>query len=256
MFTWCPGSWPPRCRSWRSPTAGCCRSSPPLQCRRPHSGWSVIVALYYHHTIIWHLGSHVFEENFCSSKGFLRLCSHLRSRKDGSMRCWVPWMSGFQQRRHLFLLTQEHPQTEQNQSKTGRQSIISTWFIRYFRTSLSTWQPFACASCESCLLSAGSTLHQMKHCADVSKTFYRNTLSLTVLQSISRLPLIALSSTSWNGLHLSLNTYTTYKLYVKKSCAKSRGTLYTVSTIALFGNIVTTLSEPAATLWRKDRYTG
>ena len=127
--------------------------------------------------------------------------------------------------------------------RKARQSILLILFVQYLRPSLSTWQPFACASCESCLLSAGSTLHQMKHQADVSKTFCSNTLTLTVLQSISRLPLIALSSTSWNRLELSL----------KKSCNKNLATLYTVSTIALFGNIVTTLSDPAATLWRKDR---
>ena len=47
VFTWCRGSWLPRCRSWRLPTAGCCRSSLPPQFPRPHSGWSAIESLYF-----------------------------------------------------------------------------------------------------------------------------------------------------------------------------------------------------------------
>ena len=120
--------------------------------------------------------------------------------------------------------------------------------IQHFRPSWSTWQPFACASCESCLLSAGSTLDKMEHKGFFSALLgklFRFIQSLTVLQSIRRLPLVALSSTSWNQLHL-------YSMW-RKVCHL---TLYTASTIALLGNIVTTLSEPAATFWRKDWSTG
>ena len=63
---------------------------------------------------------------------------------------------------------------------------------------------------------------------------------LTVLQSTRRLPLLALSNTSCKnifdiGPHFSVNW-------------KKKSTLYTASTMALLGNIVTTFSDPAATL--------
>ena len=55
------------------------------------------------HTSVCHLGPHIFQEDFCSSKGFLCLCSHLEIRNfkvsqgkenfgqnDRGIRCGVP----------------------------------------------------------------------------------------------------------------------------------------------------------------------
>ncbi len=40
LRTWCRGSWPRWSRSWRQPTACCCRSSPRPPSPLLHSGWS------------------------------------------------------------------------------------------------------------------------------------------------------------------------------------------------------------------------
>ena len=65
---------------------------------------------------------------------------------------------------------------------------------------------------------------------------------LTVLQSTRRLPLLTLSNTSCKNI-FNIDGHFSVNYIVRKSF-----TLYTVSTMALLGNIVTTFSDPAATL--------
>ena len=66
---------------------------------------------------------------------------------------------------------------------------------------------------------------------------------LTVLQSTRRLPLLALSNTSCKRIFDIVDPHFSVKYIVRKL-----STLYTASTMALLGNIVTTFSDPAATL--------